>query len=433
MTSLGISYTALNVAENSEISRLDAQLDSVVLTAESISGDVLTAASQAAEQSGIGLTVAFINFDGDVTVIDESTVKLVDPPTSAAMAHALQQGVTVDGAENYRMRTIEFSKNEYVVIATSLNSVIENKLQNTRRFMGFTFGGSVLGAVVVWWLIGRDTRVINKLIQQANHIAAGEQSIEFGTTRGSSEVAELTGSLKRMLEKLHENQNRMEVFLGDSSHELRTPLTVIKGYVELLQQDIDEDQRQRAFARLNSEIFRMEQLIRDLLLLLEIEGVTTSIDGEINFSHLVDAAAHDMLELEASRKVIAKVSPDVFLTGDERLLSQLVANLFSNIRRHTPEDAPVHVSLNESNGFVDFIVEDGGPGLTDDAYVSGIQHFQRFDKSRSRDTGGSGLGMSIITAVVQRHRGSIALSRSDLGGLKTTMRFPLDKSSRKTV
>ena len=433
LTSLGISYTALNAAEHSEISRIDAQLESVVVASKAMSGDVLSAVSKAAEQSGIGLTVAFVNFDGDVTLINESTIKLTMPPNSVAMTSALKQGVSVEGAENYRMRTLEFSESEYVVIATTLESVIENKLQNTRRFMGFTFAGSVLGAGVVWWLIGRDTRVINRLIRQANQIAEGEQTIEFATARGSSEVAELTDSLKRMLERLHENQLRMEVFLGDSSHELRTPLTVIKGYVELLQHDIDEEQRQRAFARLDSEIFRMEQLIRDLLLLLEIEGATPSVDAEIDFSHLVHGAAHDMSELESSRKVTAEVADDVTLMGDERLLNQLVANLFGNIRRHTPKDAAVHIVLKKSEASVDFVVEDGGPGLSEDAYSSGIQHFQRFDKSRSRDTGGSGLGMSIITAVVQRHRGTITLSQSELGGLKTSMRFPLHGSLRKSL
>ena len=423
LTSLGISYTALNAAEHSEISRLDSQLDSVVTASKTYSGDILTSASRAAEQSGVALTVAFVNFDGDVTIVNESAISFVKAPRESEMAAAINHPVSIQGVENYRMRTLEFDAHEYVVVATTLESVIENKSQNTRRFLGFTFAGSLFGVIVVWWLIRRDTRVINRLIRQANEISEGERSITFPKAKGSSEVLELTEALEGMLVRLHQNQLRMEMFLGDSSHELRTPLTVIKGYVELLQSDIDEEQRLRAFARLNSEIFRMEQLINDLLLLSEIENVGATGESSVDFSHLVDAAIHDMIELESSREISFQVMPDITLKGDEKLLHQLVANLFSNIRRHTPPNAMVRVNLSQQSNQIELVVEDGGPGLSEDVYRSGAQHFQRFDKSRSRATGGSGLGMSIMVAIVERHGGTIEFTPSDLGGLRVKIKL----------
>jgi signal transduction histidine kinase len=103
----------------------------------------------------------------------------------------------------------------------------------------------------------------------------------------------------------------------------------------------------------------------------------------------------------------------------------LLQNLFSNIRRHTPSDAPVKVTLEEHADLIELWIEDGGPGLPDSAYERGPQGFMRFDQSRSRESGGSGLGMSIVAAVVKDLDGSIDFQRSELGGLAVLVRLPV--------
>ncbi|MHB0929685.1 MAG: ATP-binding protein, partial [Candidatus Nanopelagicales bacterium] len=102
-----------------------------------------------------------------------------------------------------------------------------------------------------------------------------------------------------------------------------------------------------------------------------------------------------------------------------------VGNAFANIRRHTTADDPVHVSLSSDGTSALLVIEDGGPGLSPEMYERGISHFQRFDQSRSRASGGSGLGMSIISAVMGETGGSVKLSPSELGGLRMQYRFPL--------
>ena len=100
-------------------------------------------------------------------------------------------------------------------------------------------------------------------------------------------------------------------------------------------------------------------------------------------------------------------------------------NIFSNIRRHTPALAPVSVQLKSKGKEVQLRIEDGGPGLPDDAYNKASYEFERFDRSRSRDSGGSGLGLSIIAAIVKEHSGSISLSKSALGGLAIYIQLPI--------
>ena len=105
---------------------------------------------------------------------------------------------------------------------------------------------------------------------------------------------------------------------------------------------------------------------------------------------------------------------------------RLLSNVFSNIRRHTPIEAPVNISLKKIRTEVVLIIEDGGPGLPADAYSAGIQFFQRFDQSRSRESGGSGLGMSIMRGIADSAGGTIELHPSTLGGLAVHMTFPIN-------
>ena len=214
--------------------------------------------------------------------------------------------------------------------------------------------------------------------------------------------------------------------LGDASHELRTPLTVIKGYVEMLSngQELETEQKERAFLRLNSEIGRMEKLISDLLLLARLGDETEEPFELVDLSDIVTGAAEDLQALDAERPVTVAIVDGIFVNGSAALLNQLVANSVANIRRHTSSDVPVNISLSAEDDVAVLVVEDGGPGLSDEAYEAGIQHFQRFDPSRSRASGGSGLGMSIMGAIVRRHNGFITIGRSRLGGLRIEAHLP---------
>jgi signal transduction histidine kinase len=187
---------------------------------------------------------------------------------------------------------------------------------------------------------------------------------------------------------------------------------------------VEPEQSARAYSRLTSEIERMEFLIRDLLLLAELGQKTAEFNEEINLSELVDTQVNDLKILDPQRLVEGLIDGDIYLNGSRLHLQQMLANAFGNIRRHTPADAPVQISLTSSNGEIHLTIGDGGPGLPTKAYVEGRQHFQRFDKSRSRETGGSGLGMSIMSGIITEHGGSLELGVSKLGGLLLEITLP---------
>ena len=168
----------------------------------------------------------------------------------------------------------------------------------------------------------------------------------------------------------------------------------------------------------------MESLIHDLLLLAEL-GEKRQIERQaVDLSDLTRNLAQDFQTLHPQRNIEIKIdeSPDILCARDH--LHRLIQNILTNIEKHTPQSAPVRVSLVAKSKSILLTIEDGGPGLPDSAYKGEIKTMARFDPSRSRESGGSGLGLSIIAAIVQEHNGKLSLSKSDLGGLKIQAEIP---------
>ena len=218
---------------------------------------------------------------------------------------------------------------------------------------------------------------------------------------------------------------RMQEFLGDASHELRTPLTVIKGYVEMLSkgQMTEVSDQERAFNRVTSEISRMESLIKDLLLLAELGESAKRDQEEIDLSVLLRGYAEDFATLHPERDVEIQITDEIYLQGIREYLVRFIQNALSNISRHTETNTPVRISLSASAKTVKMVIEDGGPGLPEAAYKERVRSLNRFDKSRSRENGGSGLGMSIMAAVVEKLSGELTLRKSEIGGLAVVAEF----------
>ena len=215
----------------------------------------------------------------------------------------------------------------------------------------------------------------------------------------------------------------MQEFLGDASHELRTPLTVIKGYAELMSKDTTNPEIPRYLKTVMTETKRMERLISELLMLAELGEKKVSPKEDLNLTNLVREKVDELRDLAPSRSIASDLQ-NIVIPTDFELIETLLGNIFSNIARHTPQDAPVNISLIKFKNKTQLIVEDGGPGLPNYS----LQSFTRFDKSRSRISGGSGLGMSIMQKITETLGGSIQLTQSSLGGLKIEIELPIEKA-----
>lgn len=291
-------------------------------------------------------------------------------------------------------------------------------------------GGVALYAASYWVLAALVLKPVEILANQTSEALAGSR-VTLAIRAQSPELHQLVGSLDGIFLRLHASKKAMHQFLGDASHELRTPLTVISAYLQLLGQPESQANAEyvaKSIEKMTIEAQRMQRLIDDLLQLAEI-GESAPLGGSeaVDLSRLVTVEADSLRDLQPDRPVTLALPSQAFVMGNADLLAQLVANLFANIRRHTAANAPVQVDLVSGVTWVSLTCNDGGPGLSAEAYASGIQHFQRYDQSRSRDSGGSGLGMSIMASIVERHGGQISVSPSVLGGLCTRITFPLQQ------
>lgn len=351
----------------------------------------------------------------------------------ATVERAVEQPITVDGSTPLRIRATPTGDGQWIVVGTSLRAVNSQFVGSLLQSLLVSAGIALLTTLLIWLVLRRELRPITRITESATAIASGDLGVELPVSARTNEVGELTSALRAMTNKLQAavtitslSEQRMREFLGDASHELRTPLTVVRGYVDILfgGRQLSDEQRERAIRRLISESRRMDVIINDLLLLAELGEVHVALDDEVDLSRIVVDHFTDLGMHQPDRTITIDVEPSLTLKGNAAHLERLVANIKSNILRHTESDLEVHVSLAQRDGDIVLEVNDAGPGLSPSMYERNAAEFQRFDHSRSRDGGGFGLGLSIIASIVQRHSGTLELLPSSLGGLLTRVVLP---------
>lgn len=426
ISTLLIGGFAVNASHNSGIALLDKSLNQVATSVRGNTNAALSEALYSVQQSDMALTLVYYTAEKKSSVLNPSSLVAVPNPTNLEMKQSLKRPITHKGIENYRFRSIELSDNEYLVVAASLSDIDRRYRSDLLRLLFFIVLCLVAAGIATWVLVRRDMRRIEDLIATAGDISSGDTDVHIEAGEGNSEIDQLAASLSKMVSALRRTAEieeqaatKMQDFLGDASHELRTPLTVVKGYVELLSGSAmsDPDKRAKAFERVGSEIVRMETLISDLLFLAEFGDVPSHEFSEIDISKILQSHLADFATLNKTRDIQTHIQDGVTIRGSAAHIARLLSNIFGNISRHTPSNAPVRVTLGRIKGYADLLIEDGGPGLPAGAYSEGMQSFRRFDKSRSREHGGSGLGMSIIFAIAREHSATVELLPSNLGGL----------------
>ena len=393
MISAAIGLFAISITENNEVGRVDSILASAVNQLVDTQDDPLSLALLLADQSDLKFTVSYISAAREITSLNQSSGDLQGVPNDQDLSAGIAEGLTlkVDGIN--RIRAIALPDDEFLVLSVSLADIKTAKSQNIRYLFLFTLAMVLLGTAVSNYLFRRD-----------------------------NELNEVVNSLQK-------NQDSMREFLGDASHELRTPLTVIKGYVELLSKNQISDLTKTAeyYERVGHEIERMQSLINDLLLIAELEDQTPIAPEIINFSREVAHLSSDLKTLQPMRPIETRIEPGILINISHNYAQQMLANIFANLRRHTPEDSQVLIVLATAGNKAILTISDAGPGLPEEVYKSGIQYFQRFDRSRSRESGGSGLGMTIMKRIIENASGAIELGKSEFGGLKIEINLPISR------
>jgi two-component system, OmpR family, sensor kinase len=224
----------------------------------------------------------------------------------------------------------------------------------------------------------------------------------------------MLGHVEAALARRAASEARLRRFAADASHELRTPLAAIRGYAELarLHPGPVPDDVAHALGRVESEAARMSVLVDELLLLARLDAGRPLVSEPVDLTRLaIDATSDARVAGPAHRWVLELPDEPVLVRGDEHRLHQVIANLLSNARAHTPPGTTVIVELATPDPqHVELSVTDDGPGIPVGLQPDLFDRFVRGNSSRSRASGGTGLGLAIVDAVVAAHGGSVTLA-----------------------
>jgi two-component system OmpR family sensor kinase len=327
------------------------------------------------------------------------------------------------GSHAWRVMVQTLPGHRYGVVALSLDNILPvvGQLALIELLAGLI--ALVLLMVTGFWLIRASLAPLSDIERTAGSIAAGDLSRRVPDYRPRTEVGRLAAALNTMLGRIEAayrvraegemraqgSEERMRQFVADASHELRTPLTSIRGFADFHAQQGDAADRaetSRLMSRIRQEATRMGKLVDDLLLLADLDEQRALDLRPVDVSSLAADAVHDLQILHPDRRLGMRTEPEpVIVNADEARVRQIIANLLSNALHHTPPGTPIDVSVRFGSSEAHLTVADQGPGMSQWQAERAFERFYRADPARSPASGGSGLGLSIVAALVSAHGG----------------------------
>jgi two-component system OmpR family sensor kinase len=305
--------------------------------------------------------------------------------------------------------------------------------------------GVVLAATLAAsrWLVGFSLRPLDRITATARAVAGTPLSDDDVTLaprvpfpQSATEVGQLGVAFNQMLDHVEANllhrrdtEARLRRFIADASHELRTPVAAIRGHAESVRHAPDEIPTSvgQAMRRIESEAARMGVLVDDLLLLARLDAGRPLEREPVDLTRLALDATNDARVAGPEHRWLLKL-PDVpiSVSGDAHRLHELIANLLTNARVHTPPGTAVELGLSadRGGGAAVLTVTDDGPGIPADAQGRVFERFYRADSVRAPMTGSSGLGLAIVAAVARAHDGEVQLT-SRAGLTRFVVRLPM--------
>ena len=398
----------------------------------------------------VGL-VAVYDEDGDVSqgvnvpsLSDQDAERLTKKQMAAVKAvpdDGEIHDLDLDGVGSFRVRTHEVRANDTTL--TAVTGLTTDDLDNT--LSDLVLWELLLSLVGVMLAFGGGLLLVRRTLAPLRQVADVAQEVtklELNTgsvgqtvrvpeklTDERTEVGQVGASLNSLLghvegalDARHRSEVQVRQFVADASHELRTPLTTIRGYAELAGKK--PEVLPASMDKVSEEAQRMSALVDDLLLLARLDSGRPLASDSVDLTGLVIGAVDDARVVAPGHRWQLRLPDEpVVVTGDEQRLHQVVTNLLGNARHHTPPGTTVTVSAESTATGATITVHDDGPGLPADLADHVFERFTRGDSSRTRSSGGAGLGLSLVAAIVQAHGGTTEVS-SEPGDTTFTVSLP---------
>ena len=362
--------------------------------------------------------VQIVSDDGRVVATDHEPVTTPLRTTPGSV-----RGVRVKGLDDRYVVVAERERVGAGLVAVGRSS---EQVTEATRTAAILLGVSVplalaLLALTVWVSVGRALRPVEAMRREAAVITSAHLDRRLPITPGDDEIPRLARTLNEMLDRIDASQRLQRQFVSDASHELRSPLTTLRQLAEVAQGYPGRVVTADLAADVLAEEQRMEDLVNALLVLARLDDAPAARDDR-------PVDLDDLVLMEARRQRNGGARIDVSgvsagqVAGHPVLLGQAVRNLLANAVRHARDR--VTVTLDERDDRVLLVVDDDGPGIPEEERSRVLERFVRLDESRTRDDGGAGLGLAIVSKVVESSGGTVVVGEAPGGGARLTVSLP---------
>ncbi|MEH7872452.1 ATP-binding protein [Bacillus velezensis] len=392
-----------------------------------------------------GVTVAFINQSYKMSVLSE------DPNAGAAPSFpkkVYRDALTDTMALHYQVAhnkageeiivvfqaiSVDGRQAGVVQMSTLTQPLNDSLFRQISIFAVLSFAALVIGLFVFLPVIRLTLKPLSRIVRLMGDIHAGSLDKRLPIDKRQAEIESLGISINQMLERIEtsfqaekEEKERIRQFVSDASHELRTPLTSIHGCIEMLMRGAAEkpEQKEKALQSMYAESVRANKLIEDLLFLAKIDRVPS-------FEMKKGALGDVILEMKAQLKLLARnrkleffVDQKIEAVFDKDKMKQAILNLFYNAVQHTDEDTGVITVSLQKDGGIMLMIADNGTGIAPEHVPHLFDRFYRAETSRSRQSGGAGLGLAITKTIIDSHNGTIEVKSEQGKGSVFIIRLP---------
>ena len=361
----------------------------------------------------------------------------------AVRADGRPHTVALDNLGDYRAIHLRGDA-ENRVVALPLSAVRGPVSQLILAEIFITLLAVAAASFAVYAVVRRSLTSLNRLATAATEVSRRELShgdvdlnVRMSPTDADpdNEVGRVGLAFNRMLDNVedalaarHASETKVRQFVADASHELRNPLAAIRGYAELTARQSTDLPADAAFAvsRIEAESNRMSALVDDMLLLARLDNDPQVASTLVDIVEVALNAAQDARAAGPNHIWLLNLPEEsIQVRGDANQLHQVVGNLLTNARKHTPSGTTVRVDVRTSGPNVVLTVADNGPGVPESIKANAFERFARADVARAHDAEGStGLGLAIVASVVEAHGGTVTLD-SEPHATRFTVTLPL--------
>ncbi len=418
-------------------------------------GDIDQALEASMNLRPIGKFIQILDESGNIGRKSDNLRNVQLPISLNALKNASRGLMTFEtnrtiGNTPLRIMTFPVVENSHVTkivqIASSLEGV-EDALNKLFLILVISVPSTlILASLGGQFLAHKALKPVDDITQTARIITSQNLNQRINPPKVKDEISRLIETFNEMISRLDQSFRQMKQFSSDASHELKTPLTILKGEVEvMLRRERTSEEYQQTLKSNLEEVNRMSQIVEDLLTLSKADTGEIKLNrDDINLTEILNEVVAQMDRLAKSKKLYLSASnhrPDIHLFGDGLRLRELFINLIENGIKYTEEGGSISITLQrelpsplndqsdwaegQEKEFVKIVVSDTGIGIAEEDQERIFDRFFRVDKARSREQGGSGLGLSICKWIVEAHQGEIKVE-SELGkGSSFIIRLPL--------